>query len=263
MTRFTFNNNNQTFTTGQPSAQLSAVDAATSTSNLSAFNELGERNASFASSHRTRAGSGATRTFGASSSSTPCFSQLAYETHAASRRSMGVRVESYGEFVTERSRPREARMRGVRPTVLLPDGDDDIWMSRSSDWEQYRESDGMSDDEDQTVDAMDLSGDGPTLDDQADQEPLGGEPMDTRVNGEMEEDDPVEELTERLENLRVEGCFMETFFGNTVVDEKGRMVRRSPRLGCLKGSFEALSGDGRFLVRRSRRIANMSAAIVA
>jgi len=67
----------------------------------------------------------------------------------------------------------------------------------------------------------------------------------------------VDDIIERFQRLEIKTSFFESFFGNVSIDEKGRAVRRSPRLhssGSIQGSYYAPSNDGRTL-RRSCRIA--------
>jgi hypothetical protein len=77
------------------------------------------------------------------------------------------------------------------------------------------------------------------------------EPMDTSEA--MDCIDSVGELTETVVSLNLACDLFESFFANASIDEKGRVVRRSPRLGGATGSFFVPSSDGRTLRRRSAR----------
>lgn len=68
----------------------------------------------------------------------------------------------------------------------------------------------------------------------------------------MDVDDYAADITERLARLHLRDDFFESFFANVTVDEKGRTVRRSPRLGDVTGSVFVASSDGRTLRRSAR-----------
>jgi hypothetical protein len=99
--------------------------------------------------------------------------------------------------------------------------------------------------ENQDADAMSVDSDGMSIGFSDSDE------MDTTVF--MDYVDAVGDLVERFTRLKLGVDFFESFFANTALDEKGRVVRRSPRLGGATGSFFVPTSDGRTLRRRSAR----------
>jgi hypothetical protein len=84
----------------------------------------------------------------------------------------------------------------------------------------------------------------------------GPENNDMDMSDDMDVDDVVEEMNERFEKLAISSDFFECFFGHVGIDEGGRAVRRSPRLGGALGSVFVPSNDGRTL-RRSARLSKL------
>jgi hypothetical protein len=82
-------------------------------------------------------------------------------------------------------------------------------------------------------------------------DPLQNDAMDEWDD--MDEEDGVICLMETYKKLTIASDFFDTFFSNVGIDEKGRSVRRSPRLGSTMGSIFMPSSDGRTLRRRSAR----------
>jgi hypothetical protein len=78
------------------------------------------------------------------------------------------------------------------------------------------------------------------------------EPMDTSEA--MDYTDSVGDLVEKFSSMTLAADFFESFFANASIDEKGRVVRRSPRLGGATGSFFMPSSDGRTLRRSARTL---------
>jgi hypothetical protein len=70
----------------------------------------------------------------------------------------------------------------------------------------------------------------------------------------MEYIDSAGDPGERFTKLKIGPDLCEPFLANATIDEKGRVVRRSPRLGgATMGSLFVPSSDGRTLLRRSAR----------
>jgi hypothetical protein len=66
--------------------------------------------------------------------------------------------------------------------------------------------------------------------------------------------DSVGDQGERFTKLNIGPDLCEPFLANATIDDKGRVVRRSPRLGgATMGSLFVPSSDGRTLLRRSAR----------
>jgi hypothetical protein len=79
------------------------------------------------------------------------------------------------------------------------------------------------------------------------------EEMDTTESMDLVMVDVIDDLTEKFKALSIASDFFDTFFSNVGIDENGRSVRRSPRLGSTMGSIFVPSSDGRTLRRRSAR----------
>jgi hypothetical protein len=79
------------------------------------------------------------------------------------------------------------------------------------------------------------------------------DPMDVDGSTDESDDAGVAELVESFSMMGIKDDFFETFFDGVGIDEEGRSVRRSPRLGNAVGSFFVAGPDGRTL-RRSNRI---------
>jgi hypothetical protein len=75
-------------------------------------------------------------------------------------------------------------------------------------------------------------------------------PMDTSEA--MDFTDAMGDWADMFAARSIKDDFFESFFANASIDEKGRVVRRSPRLGGATGSFFMPSGDGRTLRRSAR-----------
>lgn len=69
----------------------------------------------------------------------------------------------------------------------------------------------------------------------------------------MDVEDGVVCLMETFRKLTIASDFFDSFFTNVGIDEKRRLVRRSPCLGGTVGSIFVPSSDGRTLRRRSAR----------
>lgn len=141
-------------------------------------------------------------------------------------------------FVTMRSRWREGRRLGVvsqhsDPVTIVFNG---LFLDG-----QYRERPDAQDD------ATSLDSDRMSI---ITSERDYDEQMDTTEY--MDLDDYTSAITERLAHLDLRDDFFEYFFANVTIDEKGRTVRRSPRLGAATGSVFVASSDGRTLRRSAR-----------
>jgi hypothetical protein len=69
----------------------------------------------------------------------------------------------------------------------------------------------------------------------------------------MDVDDAVDDLRTLFQELNIENGPFDSFISNLSVVEKGRAVRRSPRLDGMAGIYYVPSADGRCL-RRSYRV---------
>ncbi len=130
--------------------------------------------------------------------------------------------------ITGRSRARALRTMDLAtfaPMDIESDSEDEMSINDPMDWEHF---------------ADDMS-----IDDPMDWE-------DTDSCAPMDIDDPMDGIISSFANLSVSDrrCPSSSSF---IVDEKGRLVRRSPRLGSTRGSIFLPSTDGRYL-RRSARL---------
>ena len=119
------------------------------------------------------------------------------------------------------------------PMEIESDSDDDMSLDDPMDWEDFG-----------TVGPMDVDSD--SDDDMSLDDPMDWEDSDSCTP--MDIVDPVDDLIPSFANLSVSDrrCPSSTSF---IVDENGRLVRRSPRLGFTRGSIFIPSTDGRYLRR--------------
>ena len=144
-------------------------------------------------------------------------------------------------FITGRSRARALRMvdfATFAPMDVDSDSDSDMSLHDPMDWEDFA-----------TVGPMDVDSDSDD-DDMSLDDPMDWE--DTDSTAPMDIDDPMDGIISSFGNLSVSDrrCPSSSSF---IVDEHGRLVRRSPRLGSIRGSIFLPSTDGRYL-RRSARL---------
>lgn len=144
-------------------------------------------------------------------------------------------------FITGRSRARALRMvdfATFAPMDVDSDSDSDMSLDDPMDWEDFA-----------TVGPMDVDSDSDD-DDMSLDDPMDWE--DTDSTAPMDIDDPMDGIISDFGNLSVSDrrCPSSSSF---IVDEHGRLVRRSPRIGSIRGSIFMPSTDGRYL-RRSARL---------
>jgi hypothetical protein len=144
--------------------------------------------------------------------------------------------------ITGRSRARALRMvdfATFAPMAIDSDSDSvsDMSLNDPMDWEDFG-----------TVGPMDIDSD--SDDDMSLHDPMDWE--DTDSTAPMDIDDPMDGIISSFGNLSVSDrrCPSSSSF---IVDAHGRLVRRSPRLGSIRGSIFLPSTDGRYL-RRSARL---------
>jgi hypothetical protein len=140
--------------------------------------------------------------------------------------------------ITGRSQARVLRM--VDFATFAPmavDSDSDMSLDDPMDWEDFG-----------TVGPIYVDSD--SDDDMSLHDPMDWE--DTDSTAPMEIDDPMDSIVSSLGNLSVSDrrCPSSSSF---IVGERGRLVRRSPRLRSIRGSIFLPSTDGRYL-RRSARL---------
>jgi hypothetical protein len=143
--------------------------------------------------------------------------------------------------ITGRSRARALRMvdfATFAPMDVDSDSDSDMSLHDPMDWEDFA-----------TVGPMDVDSDSDD-DDMSLDDPMDWE--DTDSTAPMDIDDPMDGIISDFGNLSVSDrrCPSSSSF---IVDEHGRLVRRSPRIGSIRGSIFMPSTDGRYL-RRSARL---------
>ena len=142
--------------------------------------------------------------------------------------------------ITGRSWARALRMvdfATFAPMAVDSDSASDMSLNDPMDWEDFG-----------TVGPMDVDSD--SDDDMSLHDPMDWE--DTDSTAPMDIDDPMDGIISSFGNLSVSDrrCPSSSSF---IVDEHGRLVRRSPRLGSIRGSIFLPSTDGRYL-RRSARL---------
>jgi hypothetical protein len=164
-------------------------------------------------------------------------------------------LASFVNHVTGRSAERERRRANG---IVEIDG-----MDCGEEWESYRDRNGSddmsidscSDDEMSLHDPMDQDDDFPLTDTSASDENPSVENMELHDPMDQDENDGMGSLTESFGHMDIsESTYFEDVFAHCGLDENEQVVRRSPRLGGALGSFLSVSGDGRFMVRRSQRL---------
>jgi hypothetical protein len=143
-------------------------------------------------------------------------------------------VESLSQNITNRSYLRECQRLRIRkwddPSATFFEGVFvDLRYRELPEQQEKDEALSLQPEEHQDADAMSVDSDGMSIGF------FDSDEMDTMVF--MDYVDTVGDLVERFTHLKLGVDFFESFFTNTALDEKGRVVCRSPCLGGATGSF--------------------------